>query len=514
MFLIDKKITKDKAKSLLKPGSRVFVGSGSGTPGFISELTAQPIELIHLFKDGVVKGPSVSQHLMFQGENDLHDTKTVVLQQSFPCVETQLRTMSRPLDAVFVPISKPNANGVCSYGTHVGVLPAAFKAKLKIGVMNANIPTTHGDGIQLESFDFYVSCDSPLYKERTSETSYPSNEIARSLAELVQDGDTIQCGFDSVSAAFLPLLSAFTDQSLYSDVITEGAVSLVAKGHIRNVVHGSYARGSNLFEALEDEQFQFSSVGSLTSPYRLRRLTRLVACAPITQVDLTGQCSMMGKNTYACYPEFLHAASGSPKGKSIVYLPSMNGKHSNVTLSLKDTTASIPRTDVEFVVTEYGIAEVAGKSIPQKAKAIIQIAHPDARDSLLKDAYRIGLIPSGWKVPSTNRFEMKNLPLGCKEKREPFLIRPGKSSDYPAVQRLLHLCSSNSENRVKIFSAMTSLADNSPHFLNSLSSDFLAVAMKEGDLSSDVVGVACIFAHNAKSSFAEAIIEAHSSDKK
>ncbi len=320
-------------------------------------------------------------------------------------------------DVFLVPVSPPDANGICSFGPGVWMSPTTARAaKLVIAEVQEDFIRTGGENaIHMDEIDLFVEGEVPIGGPRQAA---PSEEeisqveaICTSVAvELVSDGDTLQMGVGTVSASLGQFLDFRNDLGIQTELITGGIADLVEAGNVtglRKEIHPGKVVGSALVSMKRDELekihenpvFELYDFGYTDDLRRLIQLDHLVAVNNAMVVDLTGQVSAeafdhrpytgVGGQTV-----FMLAGAYSPHGKSISVLPSSSipsgGEGVRVTrivpTLVAGTPVTVPRTYVDFVVTEFGIAELRGKTVQERARALCEIAHPDFRDMLLESA--------------------------------------------------------------------------------------------------------------------------------
>jgi len=323
-------------------------------------------------------------------------------------------------DVFFVPVSPPNEGGFCSFGPGVWMSPTTARAaRCVIAEVQEDFIRTGGENyIHMDEIDFFVEGDAPVGGPPTPP---PSDEevsqveaICTSVAvELVNDGDTLQMGVGTVSASLGQFLDFRNDLGIQTELITGGIADLVERGNVtgqRKEIHRGKVVGSALVAMQRDEllqihenpAFELYDFGHTDDLRRLIQLDHFVAVNNATVVDLTGQVSAeafdhrpytgVGGQTV-----FMLAGAYSPNGKSISVLPSSSvpssGEEARLTRIVSTlapgTPVTVPRTYVDFVVTEFGIAEMRGKTVQERARALCDVAHPDFRDELRASAKRL-----------------------------------------------------------------------------------------------------------------------------
>lgn len=324
------------------------------------------------------------------------------------------------VDVFLVPVSPPDARGLCSFGPGVWLSPTmARRAKLVIAEVQADFIRTHGENyIHVDQIDLFVEGEEP--PGGAAAPAPPSDEEVASVeaictqvaVELVQDGDTLQMGVGTVSAALAPFLDFRNDLGVQTELVTGGIADLVEKGVVtgtRKTLHPFKVVGSALvampreeLEKIHDNPvFELYDFGYTDDLRRLIQQPNFVTVNNAMVVDLTGQVSAeafdhrmytgVGGQTV-----FMIAGAYSPGGKSVSVLPSSSVPTTTgervtriVPALAPGTPVTVPRTFVDYVVTEHGIAELRGKSIRERAHALLDVAHPDFRDELRSEAQRL-----------------------------------------------------------------------------------------------------------------------------
>jgi acyl-CoA hydrolase len=307
-----------------------------------------------------------------------------------------------PIDVALVQLSPPNARGFCSFGVGVDTsLTAVRIAGYVIAQVNDQMPVTYGDSfVHVNQIDAFVEDSRPLCEYRKSEITDVQREVARNVSGLIEDGAVLQTGIGSIPDAVLPLLMDRKDLAVHSELVTDSVIPLIEAGTLsgarKNFKPGKIILGfvlgtKRLFDFVEDNpMFEFHPTAYVNDPDLISRNNNMVAINSALQIDLTGQVCSDSIGTYLYsgiggQVDFLRGASGSKGGKPVIALPS----------TAEDTTISritpvlspgagvvVPRASVHYVVTEYGVANLHGKSLRQRAKALIEIAHPKFRNQL------------------------------------------------------------------------------------------------------------------------------------
>jgi acetyl-CoA hydrolase len=317
-----------------------------------------------------------------------------------------------PIDVAFIQVSPPDRFGYCSLGISVDCAkPAALAARRVVAQVNARMPRTLGDSfLHLSQIDLMVPWDSDLIEVSTQTAVDDVNSaIAANVASLVADGSTIQAGIGDVPDAVMAALSNHKHLGLHTEMFSDGAMTLMETGvmdHSLKSYHpgqgvAAFVIGSRrLYDFVDDNpMISMHPVSFTNDPLHIARNDRMVAINSAIEVDLTGQvcADSIGHRLYSGIGgqlDFVRGASRSVGGKAIIALPSTaaGGTVSRITAELKPGAGIVTtRGDVHFVVTEYGVADLWGRSISQRARSLIEIAHPKFRESLEAEARRLHL---------------------------------------------------------------------------------------------------------------------------
>jgi len=311
----------------------------------------------------------------------------------------------------FIQLSPPDETGMCSFGNSCCFTePAARTAHKIIAQINENMPTLGGTKISLDKLDYIVLSNDPLYTIGKAPTDPISTKIAENIATLVEDGATLQLGIGTLPDAVLRSLSDKKDLGIHSETLTESIMELMQAGVITNkrktlhpnVCVGAQAAGSTEFFKFLDHNpaFEVYPVDYVNNPYIVGKNYKMTSINTCIAVDLLGQAtaeSVNGKQFSGIGGQLDHVRGSqlSEGGKSILALASTakNDTISKIVISHDPgTVITVSRYDINYVVTEYGIADLKYKTVRQRAEALISIAHPNFRDGLRADAKKMGFI--------------------------------------------------------------------------------------------------------------------------
>jgi 4-hydroxybutyrate CoA-transferase len=334
---------------------------------------------------------------------------TPVLLSEFPLL---FRRNILPIDVALIHVSPPDEHGFCSFGVEVGLTKsAAESAKIVIAEVNQQMPRTLGDSfIHVSKIDYLVPVDYPLPElpmgdEGSSETI---ENIASHIAELIPDGATMQMGIGAIPDAVLNFLYEKQDLGIHTELFSDGVIELVDAGVLTNarkslhpgkIIAGFILGTERLYDWVDDNPLiELHPTEYVNDPFVIAQNERMVAINSAIEVDLTGQvcADSIGPRLYSGVGgqlDFIYGASRSKGGVPIIALPSTAKQFSRIVSTLKKGAGVVTtRNHVRYIVTEYGIADLYGKTIRERANALIQIAHPDFRDELRYQARELHYI--------------------------------------------------------------------------------------------------------------------------
>lgn len=415
-------VTAKEALQIVKPGDRVFIHGSACTPTFMLEQLAneayrlRDVEVVSIsvYGDFFLNKPEylgifnvnslfVSGALRNSVNEGFADYVPVFLSD----IPELFKQKILPIDVAIVQVSEPDIHGYCSLGVSVDVARAAVNtAKFVIAQINPNVPRTHGDGmIPMERFDSMVYHEAPLYEANFGErVTDIERQIGKFIAELIDDRSTVQTGIGAIPDAVLKSLNNHKDLGVHTEMFSDGLIDLVEKGIVTNkyksihpnkVVTGFALGSRKLYDYVDDNPaFAFLDIDYVNETSVIRRNPKVVAINSAIEVDLTGQVCADSIGTYQFsgvggQMDFMRGAALSEGGKPIIALSSRTHKAvSRIVPMLKPGAGVVTtRAHVHYVVTEYGVAYLFGKNLRQRAKALINIAHPDDREALEKNCF-------------------------------------------------------------------------------------------------------------------------------
>lgn len=402
--------------ALIESGNRVFVHGAAATPRRLLDALVvdaprlRDVELVHLHTIGPATWADAQHGFrvcnLFVGENmrkNLDGQRVDYLPCFLSEIPALFRSGRRPLDVAMVQVSPPDAHGMCSLGTSVDVARAAVdSAAVIIAEVNVRMPRVHGDGfIHVDRIARFIEVDHALPQAPQHELSEVEQSIGRHVAALVEDGATLQLGIGSIPDAVLAALRDHRRLGVHTEMFSDGLLPLLQSGVVDNSqkrVHpgktiGSFVIGTNaLYNAIDDNPgICLLDCAYVNSPNVIARNPKVTAINSAVEIDLTGQvcADSIGSRVISGVGgqmDFLRAAAMAPDGKPILALPSRtkDGKPRLVP-RLKDGAGVVTtRAHVHWVVTEHGAANLDGRTLHERAEALISIAHPDDRETLAR----------------------------------------------------------------------------------------------------------------------------------
>jgi acyl-CoA hydrolase/GNAT superfamily N-acetyltransferase len=405
----------------IRPGQRVFVGTGCAQPVDLVRALVQrkdelvDIEIVHLMTMG--EAPYAERELSRSFRvNSFYVAENVrgVIQEGLgdytPVFLSDIPKMFRsgrlPLDVALIQVAPPDQNEMCSLGISVDIVKsAAENAALVIAQVNPQMPRTLGDSaLSVHDLDILVPVDVPLLEVQPAEPTEEARSIGEQVAALIGDGSVIELGVGDIPNAVAGFLGDKKDLGVHTEMFTDTVLDLVRSGAVsgtrKNIDRGrvvaSFCMGTRrLYDAVDgNEFFSFHPTEYVNDPFVIGKLDNMIAVNTALEVDLTGQvcADSLGERFFSGiggFADFIRGAGRSPGGKAIVALPSTakDGKVSRIVARLSPGAGVVAtRGDVDYVVTEHGVAYLCCKSIQDRALALISIAHPEFRPSLLREA--------------------------------------------------------------------------------------------------------------------------------
>ncbi|MBI3542487.1 MAG: acetyl-CoA hydrolase/transferase family protein [Deltaproteobacteria bacterium] len=408
----------------IESGNRVFLHGGSATPlALVDALVEQAgrlrdVELIHLHTSGPARYASPDHARSFKvanlfvGPNMRHsldygrvDYLPIFLSE----IPKLFRSGRRPIDVALIHVSPPDAQGYCTLGTSVDIALAAVEsAKVVVAQINPRMPRVHGDGfVHVSRIDHAVEVDQPLPVVARPALTDVERAIGRNVAALVEDGSTLQVGIGAVPDAVLDALKGHRYLGLHTEMWSDGALALLKSGAIDNSekhvhpgksVSGFVSGSQELYDFINDNPSVVQlDIGYVNNPATIARNPKVVAINSAVEIDLTGQvcADSVGRRIVSGVGgqmDFMRGAALSERGKPIIALGSRTREGCPRIVPVLPPGAGVvtTRSHVHYVVTEYGVADLFGKTLSERVEALIRIAHPADRDALA-GAWRAGL---------------------------------------------------------------------------------------------------------------------------
>ena len=418
-----KVVSANEAVKAIKSNDRVYVQAAAAAPQVLMNAMTERhedlrnVEVCHLHVEGETPyaNPELrdSFHInsFFIGKNVRHTLKagngsyTPVFLSELPLL---FKRNILPLDVALIHVSVPDKHGYCSLGVSVeATLAAIDNAKIVIAQVNAQMPRTHGDGIiHHTEIDLFVEVDESLPTHSFGEPTEIEDKIGDFVASLIEDKSTLQMGIGSIPNAVLSRLSNHKDLGLHTEMLSDGVIDLILK----DVINGNY-KGINpgralatflmgsktLYDYVDDNPFiEMRASDYVNDVSIIKQNPKMVAINSAIEVDLSGQvcADSIGTKMYSGVGgqmDYIRAASLSEGGKAIIALPSITSSGiSRIVPCLKPGAGVVTtRAHVHYVVTEYGIANLYGKTIKDRVNSLINIAHPDQREIIDKEYYEL-----------------------------------------------------------------------------------------------------------------------------
>ena len=398
-------------------GMRVYIHPGCAEPEALVEALmgrapfVHDVEIVHLLTLGTAPyvAPEMEGHFrhnaMFIGGNvrdavneGRADYTPVYLSE----VEDLFETNTMPIDVALIQVSPPDEHGFCSLGVGVDTTMTASKcARYTVAQVNDQMPRTYGDSfLHVSQINAFVEASRRLCEMPMAQVTDLHRAIAKNVATLIEDGATLQTGIGGIPNAVLPLLADRKDLGVHSELVSDGVIPLIEAGVItgrrktllpRKIVAGFILGTRELFDYVNDNPlFELRPNAFTNDPHQIARNDNMVAINSALQIDITGQvCSdSIGQSFYSGIGgqvDFLRGASRSKGGKPIIALPSTakKGTLSRIVPQLNPGAGVVTsRGLIRYVVTEYGVAYLHGKTIRERAEALTQVAHPNFRNEL------------------------------------------------------------------------------------------------------------------------------------
>jgi len=415
------------AMQAILPGHRVYLGGGAGVPtrlvqGLIERAPAlRRVELTHIltFAESPYARPEFQDNIrvnaLFIGSNVRRAVQegradfTPVFLSEIPSL---FRTGILPLNVALISVTPPDEHGFCSFGVEVGTTkPAAEAARIVIAEVNRQMPRTLGDSfIHVNQLDHVVEVDYAIPEAPQGGSSAEHLQIGQHIAGLIPDGATLQMGIGSIPDAVLQCLGNHRDLGIHTELFSDGVIDLVEQGvitcsrktfHPGKIVAGFLFGTHKLYEFVNNNPLiEMHPTDYVNDPFHIAQNARMVAINSALQIDLTGQvcADSIGAKMYSGaggQVDFIRGAARSKGGLPIIACLStaQDGAISRIVPTLYEGSGVVTtRNDVHWVVTEFGVASLHGKTLRQRAQALIRISHPNFREELTQAAKKLGYL--------------------------------------------------------------------------------------------------------------------------
>lgn len=415
------------ALAVIESGNRVYLGGGAGVPITLTQALVarapalRDVEITHIltfapapYADPAYQG-SFRVNALFIGQNVRRAVEegradfTPVFLSEIPNL---FRCGLLPLDVAMISVSPPDEHGFCSFGVEVGTTkPAAESARVIVAEVNRQMPRTLGDSfIHVSRLDHIVEVDYPLPEAPQGGSAEEHIRIGHHIAEMIPDGATLQMGIGSIPDAVLKCLGNHKDLGIHTELFSDGVIDMVENGvitcarktfHPGKIIAGFLFGSRRLYQFIHNNPLiELHPTDYVNDPFNIARNDKMVAINAALQVDLTGQvcADSIGPRFYSGaggQVDFIRGAARAKGGLPIIALTATakDETFSRIVPTLYEGAGVVTtRNDVHYVVTEYGVASLYGKSVRQRAQALINIAHPRFRDELICAARELGYL--------------------------------------------------------------------------------------------------------------------------
>ncbi|MDR2222088.1 MAG: 4-hydroxybutyrate CoA-transferase [Flavobacteriaceae bacterium] len=416
-----KNITAIEAAKLIQSGDRIYLHSVACTPNHLIDAIVnraeelRDVEFCHIHTLGTAPyaNPALSKSFkvnsFFIGGNVRHTIKagngtyTPVFLSELPFLFSSKLV---PLDVVLLQVSPPDEKGNCTLGPSVVAEPTAISAaKLVIAQVNQYLPRTFGESqIHISQLDYCVPYDTPILTEYNGVIDEVENQIGQYIAEMIEDGSTLQMGIGSIPDAVLQKLKNHKQLGLHTEMFADGVIDLIETGAMdcslqkatNHKAISTFCVGSErIYQYINNNSFfEFKQCSVTNDAFLIRQNPKMIAINSAIEIDLTGQicADSIGYNLYSGVGgqvDFMRGATMSKGGKAIIAMSSTTKKGANKIVPFLQEGAGVvtSRAHAQYIVTEYGVADLRGKSIDQRVQALANIAHPNFREEIVREYY-------------------------------------------------------------------------------------------------------------------------------
>ena len=416
-------VSASTALEIVKPGDHVYIHAAAAAPQMLIDALVEKapnlkdVSIYHLHTDSTAEYANPEYegifevYSMFIGSNvrkAIWEGRANFIPVFLSEVPMLFRRKKIELDVALIQVSPPDRHGYCSLGTSVEATRAALEtAKHVIAQVNGRMPRTHGDGIiHVSQIDALVQGNMNLPETLLSAPSEVEDKIGNHIASMIEDGSTLQMGIGTIPNAVLAKLVNHKDLGVHTEMFSDGVIPLVESGVINNkkktvhpgkIISGFVVGSQKLYDFIDDNPMvNMLDIQYVNDIRVIRKNPKAVSINSAIEVDLTGQvcADSIGSKFYSGVGgqmDFIRGASLSEGGKPIIALPAITKRNESKIVPILKPGAGVvtTRAHVHYVVTEYGAADLYGKSIKARIKEMINISHPDHREELERQAYEI-----------------------------------------------------------------------------------------------------------------------------
>lgn len=409
-------VNAEQAVAIVKSGDRIFFQGAAMTPNLLIDHLCgryqelRNVEIVSIHTEGPAKYmeepccQAFNLSSFFVGANvrkGVNTNKGDYIPIFLSEIHWLFRRNILPLDVAFIQVSPPDIHGYCSLGVSVDItIPAIQNAKKVVALVNPQVPRTHGDGIiHINKIDYGVAVDQPIHYASFSEPSEIEVKIGKNVAELIDNGATLQMGIGNIPNAVLRNLTSHQRLGIHTEMFSDGLLPLVERGVITGEekemktgkIVTTFAIGTQkLYDFIDDNpSIHFKEAAYTNDSAVIRRNPKVTAINSAIEIDFTGQvcADTIGPYQFSGVGgqmDFIRGASLSEGGKPIIAMPSETNKGiSKIVPQLKSGAGvTTTRAHVHYVATEYGVVNLFGKSLKQRAELLTSIAHPDHQEHL------------------------------------------------------------------------------------------------------------------------------------
>ncbi len=460
--------------NIVTPGSRVFIGSTAACPqALVASMLAnrkhlKDVELVHILIQGKAPWAEEEMRQTFRANSfflseGVRESVNEGWNDYTPAFLSDVPSLFEdsilPLDVALIQVTPPDELGYCSLGVSVDIIPSAVRtARTVVAQINPKMPRTHGDSfLHKDCIHYFMEAEEELPEWKPKPDEGEAERIAHYTAQLIEDGSTLQLGVGRIPDQICSALSGHKHLGIHSEMFSDGVMRLMKQGVVDNSLKGfgrgrsvsSFCLGSReLYQFLHDNpHVQLLRTELTNNITNIARNPRMVAINSAVEVDLTGQVaadSIAGQfySGIGGLIDFMRGAAMSPGGLPIIALPSTakGGTVSRIVPRLSPDAGVVgSRADVHFVITEYGIATLRGRSIRERALELIQVAHPKFRDDLLRFARERKYVPAYEQlvprpVSGAGGVDWERITLSDEE----YMLRPLHLSDERRLQEFFY----------------------------------------------------------------------------